>query len=163
MEKNNTNIAEHFHGRLYKKEQIQNWNLPAHIQNDLGVDDFKYFFLTTSIEKEKHGHEHHIHFCLFPTKFKPVFLLEVETPKILPKLLHDCLQIVKEKVNNILTSTGFCKTEDLCYFGIFFSLHESSKTQLNELRMAVEKIDQVRDVNIFKYTTTSKEALNVSY
>lgn len=163
MTKKTTNIVDHFHGRLYKKEQIENWDLPARIQNDLGIEDFKYYFLTTSIEKEKHGHEHHIHFCLFPTKFETVFLLEVETPKIVPKLLHECLQIVKKEVKNILTSTGFCKTEDLCYFGIFFSLPESNKRQLNELRVAVEEINQVRDVNIFKYTTASKEALNVNY
>jgi len=80
MEKKATKIADHFHGRLYKKDQIKKWDLPSSIQDDLGIKNFNYYFLTTSIEKDKHGHEHHIHFSLFPTKHEPVFLLEVGNP-----------------------------------------------------------------------------------
>lgn len=159
MEEKATNITDHFHGRLYIKRQIKKWDLPSSIQDNLGIKDFNYFFLTTSIEKDKQGHEHHVHFCLFPTKHEPVFLLEVETPKILPKLLHECLQIVKNHVKNILTSTGFCKTKELCYFGIFFSVPEPNEKGLNKLRNAVNKIDEVRNVNLFKYLTTSKNPI----
>ncbi|TFG00958.1 MAG: hypothetical protein EU541_00715 [Promethearchaeota archaeon] len=161
MEKKEKTILDHFQGRLYEKEQIKRWNLPKSLQEDLGIKKFNYYFLTTSIEKEKHGHENHIHFCLFPTENDPVFLLEVETPKILPELLHKCLQIIKKKVNNILTSTGFCKTNELCYFGIFFSLLDSTEDQLNELNHLIGKIEPVRDVNIYKYTSSSKIAIKI--
>ncbi len=159
MEKKPSNIIDHFHGRLYKKEQVVEWDLPISLQEDLNVRNYPYFFLTTSIESEKHGHEHHIHFCLYPTQYEPVILLEVKTPKILPTLLTECLQLVKNEVKNILTSTGFCKTKDLCYFGIFFNLIDTSEERLNEIKDAIVEIEPVRGVKLFKYRSDSKEPM----
>ncbi len=147
-----SNIIKFFQGKLYDKDAILKWKLPEKVAEKLNVKDYPYYFLTISPEEERHGHENHVHLSLYPTKSEPVYLLEVETPVILPELLHKCLEIIKNKVNNIITSTGFCKSKDLCFFGIFFSITDSNTINLNDLLGEVKKIEKVRDANFFKYT-----------
>ena len=146
------NIIEYFQGKLYKKETIKNWNLPVKVREKLDIEENDYYFLTISPEEERHGHENHVHLTLYPTKFEPVYLLEVETPVILPELLHKCLELIKEKTKNIITSTGFCKSKELCYFGIFFSILDPNDLDLDELLDEVKKIEKINDANFFKYT-----------
>ncbi|TXT67264.1 MAG: hypothetical protein BAJALOKI1v1_140032 [Promethearchaeota archaeon] len=146
------NILEYFQGKLYRKETIEKWNLPIKVQEKLNIEENKYYFLTISPEEERHGHENHIHLCLYPTKSEPVYLIEVETPVILPELLHKCLELIKENTKNIITTTGFCKSKELCYFGIFFSILDPNEVNLDELIADIKKVEKVNDANIFKYT-----------
>jgi hypothetical protein len=145
------NIVKFFQGKLYSKESIKNWELPHRVVDKLDIENHEYFFLTISPEKEAHG-QNHVHLCIYPTKSEPVYLLEVETPTILPELLHNCLEIIKKSVKNIITSTGFCKSENVCYFGVFFSLPETMDKDLEELLSEVKQLDNIRDINYFKYT-----------
>jgi len=146
-----SNIIEFFQGKLYDKNALLKWNLPQKIAEKLNIKDYPYYFLTLSPEEERQGHENHIHLSLYPTKSEPVYLLEVETTVILPELLHKCLEIIKNKENNIITSTGFCKSKGNCFFGVFFSIADSN-SDLDNLLAEVKKIEKVRDANFFKYT-----------
>ncbi|TFF92849.1 MAG: hypothetical protein EU543_04910 [Promethearchaeota archaeon] len=144
-----THILDNFNGKLYHKETIKNWQLPQFLEEQLGIDKYEYFFLTTSIEQEKHGNDH-IHLSIFPTKFNIVYLLEVETSTILPKLLHDTLNLIKQAGKDIITSTGFCSSENLCYFGIFFS--SKNIEQFDNLLDQIKKLENVHDALVFQYT-----------
>ena len=144
-----THILDNFNGKLYHKETIKNWQLPPFLEEQLGIDKYEYFFLTSSTEQKKHGNDH-IHLSLFPTKFDIIYLLEVETSIILPNLLHDTLNLIKQAGKDIITSTGFCISENLCYFGIFFSSKEVE--QFDNLLDQIKKLENVHDALVFQYT-----------
>ena len=146
------NIKKYFQGKLYPKEAIEKWDLPIKVIEKLNIEKHDYYFLTVSPEQERHGHENHVHFCIYPTKSETVYLLEVETPIILPELLHRCLEIIKEKGNNIITSTGFCTRKELCYFGVFFSILDPNDVDLDKILAEVKEIDKIKDAQYFKYT-----------
>lgn len=145
----NEHILDYFSGKLYHKKKIQKWELPPQLQEQLAMDTHDYFFLTTSVEQEKHGKDH-LHFSIFPTKYDIVYLLEVETSTILPQLLHETLSLIKEAGKDIITSTGFCTRKNLCYFGIFFSTE--IKKPLDNLVEQIKQFENVRDAEVFQYS-----------
>ncbi|MBD3194243.1 MAG: hypothetical protein GF317_04255 [Candidatus Lokiarchaeota archaeon] len=144
-----SDIFHFFNGKLYDKKCIKQWNLPPKMEEQIGLTDYEYFFLTSSKEEQKHGELPHVHLSIFPTHYETVFLLEVETSTILPELLHNTLKILKESGNTILTSTGFCTHADLCHFGIFFSNTELKRP--NNIVDSVKNLDKVREVDLFEY------------
>lgn len=140
---------EIFHCKLYDKETIMNWKLPEKIKEQLGIDQFDFFFLTTSKEDSHEGHKH-IHLSIFPTKYDVINLLEVEIPVIDPNLLNEILEAVTQCKFDIVTSAGYCKEQNNCYFGIFFSKPLESNTK--DLISEVKKIENVLGVKVFNYT-----------
>jgi hypothetical protein len=146
---NEHHILDHFNGKLYNKDTIKRWDLPPQLEEQLALDTYEYFFLTSSAEQEKHGKEH-LHFSVFPTKYDLVYLLEVETSTIIPQLLHDTLALIKEGGKDIITSTGFCTRENICYFGIFFSTE--TVDPLDSLIEQIKKLENVRDAAVFQYS-----------
>ncbi len=150
------NIVDHFNGKLYTSEMIKKWNLPIKLEEELGVNQFEYFFLT-SFREDPHG-ELHIHLSLFPTKYKIIYLLEVRTPIIIPELLHSSLNIIKEKKNDIITSTGFCTHKNTCYFGIFFS--SPARISPGSLIEDIRKLENVENANLYKYTSEGANQIN---
>lgn len=142
-------ILDHFNGKLYQKETIKKWELPPQLEEQLAFDRYDYYFLTTSTEQEKFGKDH-LHFSIFPTKYNIVYLLEVETSTILPKLLHDTLTLIKKEGKDLITSTGFCTRENLCYFGIFFSTNNVEP--LDALLDQVKKLENVYKAAVFQYS-----------
>jgi len=137
-----------FHGKLYDKESIKNWNLPQSIEEKIGLNKFEFFFIATPRE-EKHG-ERHIHLSIYPTNYNTVFLVEILTPEVNPALVQKVLSNLKEEDFEILTSTGYCKKEELCHFGIFTAI--SCEFNIEELKSKLRNIEQVQDVFILKYT-----------
>ena len=114
-------ILDRYQGKLYSSDQIKKWDLPKGILNSIDFDNHDYFFLATSTEAKDHG-EKHVHHTIYPSKYDIVYLLNVETSIIIPQLLHDCLDVINKEGLDLITSTGFCKQENLCYFGVFFSV-----------------------------------------
>lgn len=143
-------IASHFNGKLYDQKALKNWNLPDGIEKRLDFDNYEYFFLSTSVEKQQHHGEHHIHFSIYPTKYNTVFLLQVETPTILPELLHNTLEILKDHDFDIITSTGFCTRDNICFFGIFYSVPENIESE--DILPQVKKLENVNEALIFRYS-----------
>jgi hypothetical protein len=142
-------IASHFsNGKLYSKEVIQTWDLPQNVKDQMQLEKFDYFFLSSS-KKEEHG-QPHVHFTVYPSQFDLVYLLEVETGQILPQLLHKVLEILKKEKVDIITSTGYCTHEDLCHFGIFYSTPET--IEKNRLFEKVNQLEKVRNTDLFKFT-----------
>jgi hypothetical protein len=140
---------EFFQCKLYDKETILNWELPENVRERLGVENNEFFFLTTSKEDSHEGHNH-VHLSLYPTKYEVINLLEVELPQIDPKILNKILKAITKHNFDILTSTGYCKDQNNCYFGIFFSKPLESDTQ--DLISEVKNIKNVLKVKIFNYT-----------
>jgi len=140
---------EIFHCKLYDKETILNWELPEKIKEQLGIDEYDYIFLATSKEDPHEGHKH-IHFSIFPTKYEVINLLEVQIPIIDPKILNKILKSITNYSFDIITSTGYCKDQNNCFFGIFFSKPFESNTQ--DLISEVKKIKKINNVKIFNYT-----------
>ncbi|MBY8986748.1 MAG: hypothetical protein KGD65_16870 [Candidatus Lokiarchaeota archaeon] len=135
-----------FHCKLYDKETILNWELPEKVREQLGVDEFDYFFLTTSKEDSQKGHKH-VHLSIFPTNYEVVNLLEVETPVIDPEILQNILKLVIKHKFDILTSTGTCKEKNKCFFGIFFSKPPDINSE--DLILEVKKIKDVQNVKVY--------------
>jgi len=43
-------FTETFHCKLFDKEAILDWGLPEEVRKQLGIDEFEYFFLTSTKE-----------------------------------------------------------------------------------------------------------------
>ena len=142
-------FIELFYSKLYDKETVLKWELPEKVNERLGIDKHKFFFLTTAKEDLHEGHKH-VHLSIFPTNYEIINLLEVETPFMSPKILQQILKTVIRHNFEILTTTGTCKEKNKCFFGIFFSKPLSSTT--DDLMIDVKKIKDVRGVKIFLYT-----------
>jgi len=138
-----------FHCKLYDREQILNWELPERIKEQLGIDKHNYFFLTTSKEDSHEGHNH-IHLSIFPTRFNIINLLVVEVAIIDPKILNKILKTIIKYNFDIITSTGFCKDQNECFLGIFFSKPLEYSTK--DLVLEVGKIENIGNVKAFNYT-----------
>lgn len=143
-------IASHFNGKLYDRDAVKKWDLPDGIEERLDLDSYDYYFLSTSVEKQQQHGEKHIHFSIYPTRFNTVYLLQVETPTILPELLHNTLEILKNNNFDIITSTGFCTRENICYFGIFYSVPE--EIEPGNILSQVKNLDNVDEAIIFRYS-----------
>ena len=141
-------FVNHYSGKLYKKETIEKWELPQGVREQIGLDEFDFFFLKSTKEKE-HGLKHG-HFSIYPSKYETVHLLEVKTPSILPQLLHDTLKVLKQNGCDVITSTGFCTHKDLCHFGVFYSW--ACDQDVEKIISEVKKIESVQDVKIFSFT-----------
>ncbi|MEJ2251560.1 MAG: hypothetical protein P8Y97_18130, partial [Candidatus Lokiarchaeota archaeon] len=133
---------------LYHKSSIEGWDLPEGIIDQLNLENNDYYFVISSKEQEKQG-QNHIHLSIYPTKFDTIHLLQVETPRIIPKLLIDTLKIIRDKGFEIVTSTGFCKTVNKCYYGIFFG---SGKVNKEELLQKFSNLENVKKALLFKFT-----------
>jgi hypothetical protein len=142
-------FAEKFHCKLFNKETILNWGLPEEVRQQLGISEFEYFFLTSAKEDSHKGHKH-VHLSIFPTNFETVKLLEVETSRIDPKILHKVLETVVDHKFEILTSTGTCKKKNECYFGVFFSIPQNFTTEglIEEIR----KIKEVKAAKVYNFS-----------
>lgn len=141
-------LLSHFNGSLFNKKTIEKWDLPQNIKDQLEMDKFDYFFLSTS-KKEEHGTPH-VHFTFYPSEFNLVYLLEVETGQILPQLLHKVLEILKKDDLDIVTSTGYCTHENLCHFGVFYSTPRQIDKE--ELIKKINRLEKVKNADLFKYT-----------
>lgn len=142
-------FLELFHSKLYDKDTLLNWELPEKVKEQLGIDKYEFFFLTSAKENSHEGHKH-VHLSIFPTNYEIINLLEVETPIMSPKILQKILKSVVQHKFEILTTTGTCKEKNKCFFGIFFSKPQNSTTA--DLILDLKKIKDVREVKIFNYT-----------
>jgi hypothetical protein len=141
-------ITRYYNGKLYDKSSINQWDLPPGIIDQLDFESNSHFFIISSKEQEKHSQDH-IHLSIYPTKFSVIYLLQIETPTIIPQLLIDTLQIIKNKGFKIITSTGFCKTENKCYYGIFFG---SGSLNKEDLLQEFNDMENIENVSVFKFT-----------
>lgn len=142
-------ILDRFSGKLYDKKDILNWNLPIQIQQQIQLEKFDYFFLASSKE-DKHGGLNHVHLEIYPSEYPEVYLLIIETDKINPNLINHVLSTLKEKKFDIIVSNGFCNNNNLCYFGVYFSV--SKEPNRDELKSKIKKIGNITDINIIQYT-----------
>jgi len=143
-----TDILDHYQGKLYDKEGIEHWDLPDSIKNQIEYDDYDYFFLASS-KAEKHG-QRHLHLSIYPIKFNIVYLLEIETPIINPRLMRSTLEHLRKKEFDIITSTGFCTHKELCHFGIYLSVPSQINTE--DLISEIKKIEKVSNATIYTYS-----------
>jgi hypothetical protein len=141
-------IAKYYNGKLYDKKDLENWKLPEGILNQLNFKNNDHFFIISSKEEQKHGQDH-VHLSIYPTKFKMVYLLQIETPTIIPQILIDTLKIIRSKGFEIVTSTGFCKTENKCYYGVFFG---SGNVNKESLLQEFNELESIEKANLFKFT-----------
>ena len=141
-------LLNKYNGKLYDRKAIEKWNLPEGIKEGMEINENDYFFITTSKE-DQHGQKH-VHLTIYPTKHEVVNLLEVEVPEIIPQVLSHTLELLKENGCDIITSTGFCISENYCHFGVFFSV--ASQLDNDNLILSVKKLKDIRNVRIFKYT-----------
>ena len=153
-------LLTHYSGKLYEREQVEQWDLPKPVQDELRLNEHDFFFLTSSREKE-HGAQIHVHISLYPAKHGRVYLLEVELPEIKPNILHETLTALRSNEYDIITSTGFCKHEDLCHYGVFFSV--PNKIEDEELQDEIRRIEGVKKVRIFEYTCQGCSELWASF
>lgn len=144
-------ILSHYNGKLYTKEIIENWDLPQAVKEQIEMDNHEFFFLTSSKEKE-HGDQVHVHLSIYPSKYSEVYLLEVKLPVILPEVLHKTLSLLRDKKNDIITSTGFCKHKDLCHYGIFFSTPNPIDKPF--LIAEIKKMENIAAATIYQYSCT---------
>jgi len=142
-------FIESFNFKLYDKEAILNWGLPEEVRKQLGLNEFGYFFLTSSKE-DTHKGAKHVHLSIFPTNFEIIKFLEIEIPVINPENLQKMLQLVIKHKFEILTSTGTCVENNKCFFGIFFSKPKDIYTE--ELVSDIKKIKDVRNVKVFNFS-----------
>lgn len=142
-------FTEIFHCKLFDKEAIINWGLPEEVRNQLGTNEHEYFFLT-SAKEDSHRGPKHVHLSIFPTNYDIVKLLEVEVPRIDPKILNKVLELVAKYKFEILTSTGTCKEKNKCYFGIFFSKPHETNTE--DLITDLRKIKEVKEAKVFNFS-----------
>ena len=141
-------IAKYYNGKLYDKKHLEDWNLPEGILNQLNFKNNDQYFVISSKEEQKHGQDH-VHLSIYPTKFNVVYLLQIETPTIIPQILIDTLKIIRNKGFEIVTSTGFCKTENICYYGVFFG---SGNVNKESLLQEFNKLESINEANLFKFT-----------
>lgn len=141
-------LLSQYNGRLYSKKELEKWDLSNVIKKQISWEEFDYFFLTASKEEE-HGQKH-VHLTIYPSKFPIINLLEVEVPKILPKILHRTLEILKENNSNILTSTGFCTNSNMCHFGVFFSTPDKAISK--PILVKMKDLKEVKSIKVFSYT-----------
>lgn len=137
-----------FNCKLYDRETILNWELPENVKEQLDIDNYEHFFLATSKEDSHEGYKH-VHLSIFPTKYDVINLLEVEIPIIDPKILSNILKTVIKHDFDIITTTGFCKDENNCFLGIYFSKPLEINTQ--KLVSEVKKIKNIGNVKVFNY------------
>ena len=142
-------FLELFHSKLYNKEVLLNWELPETIKDQLGINEYEFFFLT-SAKEDSHKGAKHIHLSIFPTNYDIVKLLEVEIPTINPEILQKVLNLVLKHKFEILTSTGTCREKGKCYFGIFFS--KPQKIDTKNLILDVKKINSVSSVKVYNFS-----------
>lgn len=135
-------------GKLYDRDSIEKWDLPEGIKERMEFNENDFFFVTTSKESQ-HGQKH-VHITIYPTKHEIVNLLEVEVPEIVPQVLSRTLEILKENGCDIIDSTGFCSSDKLCHFGVFFSI--ANQPDNDNLISNVKKLKNVQNVRIFNYT-----------
>jgi hypothetical protein len=138
-----------FHCKLFDKKAILDWGLPEEVRKQLGIDEYKFFFLTSAKENSHGGHKH-VHLSIFPTNYEVVKLLEVETPVINPRVLQEILELVIKHKFEILTSTGTCKEKNQCFFGIFFSKPQNINTE--GLISEIKQIEEVIDAKVFNFS-----------
>jgi len=138
-----------FHCKLFDKKAILDWGLPEEVRKQLGIDEYNYFFLTSTKEDSHKGHKH-VHLSIFPTNYEVVKLLEVETPVINPRVLQKILELVIKHKFEILTSTGTCKEKNQCFFGIFFSKPQNLNTE--GLISEIKQINEVIDAKVFNFS-----------
>jgi hypothetical protein len=141
-------IMNEFTGKLYEKAEIEKWDLPEKIKEQIGLKDNSYFFLT-SCREEKHGMRH-VHFSIYPTKYEMVYFILVKLPEINPKILSNVLTYLKKSNYDIFNSTGFCIQENTCFFGIYFSFSEDLKK--GEIIRDMSEFENVQEVKIFKFS-----------
>lgn len=141
-------VIDEFIGKLYEKAEIEKWNLPEKTKEQIGLNDNRYFFLTSS-RQEKHGIRH-VHFSIYPTKYEMVYFILVKLPEVNPQVLNKILTYLKHSKYDIFNSTGFCSKENTCFFGIYFSYFED----LNKEKLIgdVIEFENVQEVKIFNYT-----------
>lgn len=142
-------FMELFHCKLFDKETILNWGLPEEVKKQLGINDYEYYFLTSTKENSHKGHKH-VHLSIFPTNYEIVKLLEVETQVIDPKILQQILEYVIKHNFEILTSTGTCKEKNKCFFGVFFSKPQDINTE--GLISDIKKIEEVTEAKVFNFS-----------
>lgn len=142
-------FIELFHCKLYDKDTILNWDLPEEVKKQLGIDDYDYFFLT-STKEDSHKGAKHLHLSIFPTNYQVVKLLEVAIPVINPEILQKILELVVKHKFEILTSTGTCVEKGKCFFGIFFSKPQGVNSE--DLISDVKKIKDVQDAKVFDFS-----------
>jgi len=141
-------LISEYYCRLYDKDAIKQWNLPQEMHDQLMLEKFDYFFLTSTKESE-HGPKH-IHFSIFPSKFDMVYLIDVELASLEPNLLANILMILNEKGYDILTSTGFSKNKKISHYGVYFSVPKEINKE--ELKTAIRTLEDVKDIKIFAYS-----------
>ncbi len=143
-----TEIMDEFIGKLYDKAEIENWNLPERMNEQIQLKENKFFFLTT-FREETHGMRH-VHFSIYPTKYEMVYFILVTLPEIKPQILSNVITYLKKLNYDIFNSTGFCSQENNCFFGVYISFYEN----LDKVRLIqdIGQFENVQEVKIFKYT-----------
>ncbi|MHA1688130.1 MAG: hypothetical protein ACTSUN_02160 [Promethearchaeota archaeon] len=142
-----------FYSKLYSKETFSKWDLPEGIKEQLEFDVHDYFFISTSREHNKgknHG-QTHLHMNIYPINQDTVYLLEVRTKKVEPELLYEVLKILKRENYRIITSSGFCMQDEICFFGVWFG-SESIDIDAGKLLKDIKEFEKAEEANLAKFT-----------
>lgn len=142
------NFINHYNGKLYDKESLAAWKLPEGIREQIKFEEYEYFFISSPKAGRKEKSQ--VHIAIYPSKYNIVFLLEVITDKILPTLLKNVISVLGNYKFDIITSTGFCTHENICHFGIFFSVPDclEKETILRE----ISTLENVIQAEIYQYS-----------
>jgi hypothetical protein len=141
-------IVSNFYAKLYPKEDLKLWELPANMKDQLELDKYDYFFLVSTIEKS--SEDNHVHFSIYPIQENTVHLFQIQAQKIVPQLLTKALTIIKDAGFNIISSTGFCTNSSNCYFGIFTSI--DCEFQLDEIISKLNELKKATSVRVFDFS-----------
>ncbi len=141
-------IKSRFYAKLYPKEEIATWNLPVNMKEQIQLDNFDYFFLVSTIEKD--SEENHVHFSVYPIQENTVHLFQIQAKRIVPKLLTTALTFIKEAGFCIISSTGICTDLSHCYFGVFTSIDCSF--ELDGILSKLKKLEGVDSIKVYNFT-----------
>jgi hypothetical protein len=145
------NIIMHedqLHFKLYNRETILKWDLPEEIYQELNVNDFDYFFLSTSKEA-KHKGPKHTHFSIFPTNKECLTLIELTCNSVDPNLMYKILKIIKEFNFELITSSGEL-VDGKYLLQIFFTKSLSMNTE--NLKIKLEGVSEIINIDLFDYS-----------
>lgn len=134
-------------GKLYRKQQIALWELPEPCLEQIEFSDYPNFFVTCKKTDES---SNKTKMNIYPTKHEYVYYLVAKLEKIKPEILHKILSFLEENGCGIFSSTGACKKEQECYFGVYLSHTEN--LDLDKLKQDIKEIEGILGANMYRYT-----------
>lgn len=135
-------------GKVFSREDINRWGLPDGLTAIIDESKQEYFFLIAVRDEEKEKKS--IRFSLFPISYEKVYFLEVNLETILPEILQDVLNLIRNASYDIITSTGMCATATKCHFGVFFA--GGDMKAISPILIEIQKMNKVISAKSYEYS-----------